>query len=648
MPSRTLALLLGGLLGWQANAAEIELRIIETTDIHTNIMDFDYFKDAPSAQLGLVRAATLIHQARQEAGNHLLVDNGDLIQGSPMGDYMASKGLAPGEIHPAYKAMNLLGYEVGNIGNHEFNFGLDFLQSAIAGAGFPYISANVLDAGSGEPLFRPYLIKEYEFGDTAGARHRLKVGYIGFVPPQIMTWDRRHLEGRVKAEDITATARRLVPKMKEEGADLIIAIPHSGLSTEPYRALAENSVYYLSQVPGIDAIAFGHSHAVFPGPDFAGLPGVDVEQGTINGVPAVMPGRWGSHIGIMDLRLEQDDNGWRIASARSHARPVYHAREQRPLAEADPALIQAVADDHQATRDFVGQPIGRASAPMYSYLALVQDDPTVQLVNMAQRDYVQRMIQGDPDLEGLPVLSAAAPFKAGGRKDGPGEYTEVEAGELSYRHAADLYLYPNTLVALRVKGRELKEWLECSAGMFNRIDPYSSQLQPLLNWEGFRTYNFDVIDGVEYQIDVTQPARYNGDCELVNPAAERITRLRFEGQPLDPEQDFLIATNNYRAYGGKFAGTGENHVAFASPDENRTVLADYISRVSREQGEVVPSTDHNWRLAPVAGTTPLQVVFETSPGEKAADFIHRHGRHAMEFVGLDDVGFGLYRLDLGR
>jgi 2',3'-cyclic-nucleotide 2'-phosphodiesterase/3'-nucleotidase len=158
-------------------------------------------------------------------------------------------------------------------------------------------------------------------------------------------------------------------------------------------------------------------------------------------------------------------------------------------------------------------------------------------------------------------------LKSGGRKNDPASFVEVEKGQLTFRNAADLYLYPNTLVVVKASGKEVKEWLECSAGQFNQIDPHSSKPQSLINWDGFRTYNFDVIDGVNYQIDVTQPARYDGECQSINPQAERIKNLTFNGKPIDPNATFLVATNNYRAYGGKFAGTGDGHIAFASPDE---------------------------------------------------------------------------------
>ncbi|QCT22626.1 bifunctional 2',3'-cyclic-nucleotide 2'-phosphodiesterase/3'-nucleotidase [Jejubacter calystegiae] len=640
------ATLIAMLVAVGAHAVTLDLRIMETTDLHSNMLAFDYYKDTPSDKFGLVRTASLIGIARAEATNSVLVDNGDLIQGSPLGDYMAHKGLSKGEVHPVYKAMNTLDYAVGNLGNHEFNYGLDYLHQALAGARFPYVNANIRSVKTGEPLFTPYLIKKTRVKDRDGQSHTLNIGYIGFVPPQIMVWDRANLKGRVTVDDITETARRYVPQMRKEGADIVVAVAHSGLSSDPWQAMAENSAGYLSQVPGIDAILFGHAHAVFPGKDFASIPGADIEKGTLNGIPAVMPGMWGDHLGIVDLALSNDDGSWKVVQGRAEARPIYDNVAKKSLAPVDKKLQNILNDAHNATRDFVSQPIGRSADNMYSYLALVQDDPTVQVVNNAQRDYVKRYIQGDPNLENLPVLSAAAPFKVGGRKNDPASFVEVEKGALTFRNAADLYLYPNTLVVVKASGLEVREWLECSAAQFNQIDINSSKPQRLLNWEGFRTYNFDIIDGVNYQIDVTQPARYDGECQLINPQAHRIKALTFNGKPVDPTATFLVATNNYRAWGGKFAGTGEEHIAFASPDENRAVLATWIAGRTRSDGEIRPAADNNWRLAPINSKTPLDIRFETSPTEKASAFIRANARYPMTRVGSDDIGFAIWQLNL--
>ena len=642
------ATLLATLIAASVNAATVDLRIMETTDLHSNMMDFDYYKDTATEIFGLVRTASLINDARNEVKNSVLVDNGDLIQGSPLADYMSAKGLKAGDIHPVYKALNTLDYTVGTLGNHEFNYGLDYLKNALAGAKFPYVNANVIDAKTKQPMFTPYLIKDTEVIDKDGKKQTLKIGYIGVVPPQIMGWDKANLSGKVTVNDITETVRKYVPEMREKGADLVVVLAHSGLSADPYKVMAENSVYYLSEIPGVDAIMFGHAHAVFPSKDFANIKGADIAKGTLNGVPAVMPGMWGDHLGVVDLQLNNDSGKWQVTQAKAEARPIYDIANKKSLAAEDSKLVETLKADHNATRQFVSKPIGKSADNMYSYLALVQDDPTVQVVNNAQKAYVEHYIQGDPDLAKLPVLSAAAPFKVGGRKNDPASYVEVEKGQLTFRNAADLYLYPNTLIVVKASGKEVKEWLECSAGQFNQIDPNSTKPQSLINWDGFRTYNFDVIDGVNYQIDVTQPARYDGECQVVNANAERIKNLTFNGKPLDPNAMFLVATNNYRAYGGKFAGTGDSHIAFASPDENRSVLAAWIADESKRAWEIHPAADNNWRLAPIAGDKKLDIRFETSPSDKAAEFIKEKGQYPMNKVATDDIGFAIYQVDLSK
>ena len=637
-----LTLLISGTL----QAATIDLRIIETTDLHGNMMNYDYFKDQYIDTFGLAKTANLIHQAREEVKNSVLVDNGDLIQGSPMADYALNKGLNKGDIHPVYKALNTLDYVVGNIGNHEFNFGLDFLQKSQAGANFPYVNANVYDAKTNKPFFRQYIILDKPVVDRDGKQHIIKIGYIGFVPPQIMQWDKLNLEGKVIVKDITETAKKLVPEMKKQGADIIVAIPHSGVSAEPYKALAENSVYYLSQVEGINAIMFGHSHGVFPSDDFKSLPNTDINTGNINNIPAVMPGQWGSHLGVVDLVIEGDKSNWKVVSGKSEARPIFDSKNKKALVDANKNITKVLKDDHEGTREFVGKPIGKVSTDINSYLALVEDTSALQIISDAQIDYVKQFVQGDPDLDGLPILSAIAPFKAGGRKNDPTAYVEVKKGDLTFRNAADIYLYPNILSAVKITGKEVKEWLECSAGVYNQIDINSSTPQYLINWDKFRTYNFDTIDGVSYEIDITKPARYDGSCQLINPESERIVNLTYQQKPIDPNQAFLIATNNYRAYTGAFPGTGGKNVKFNSPDDLRVILSAYITNHTKKHGQVNVTVDNNWRIAPITSQTNLDIRFESSPTDEAKTYIETHSLYPTKFVEKDNLGFGVYQLNL--
>jgi 2',3'-cyclic-nucleotide 2'-phosphodiesterase/3'-nucleotidase len=594
--------------------AIVQLRVLETSDIHMHVVDYDYLQDQPSVTVGLARTAALLAVARAEVSNSVLVDNGDLLQGNPLGDFMARhRGLQDGDVHPVYKAMNLLDYTVGNIGNHEFNYGLDFLAQSIAGANFPYISANVFhddgddDPSNDIPYFQQYLIADQTLTADDGSTHDIKIGFIGFVPPQIMQWDRSNLRGRVIAHDIVDTAAALVPRMKAEGADIVVAIPHSGISTATREGMEEQTTYYLSQVPDIDAIMFGHSHRVFPGETYADIDGVDLVNGTINGVAATMPGFWGSHLGFVDLQLSVVDGEWTVLQGTGSTRPIYKIENGETIALVEPLeeIAAAAAEEHEATIEFVRTAVGEVTAPINSYFALVQDDPSVQVVTNAQKRYVEELIAGT-EYDGLPVLSASAPFKTGGR-GGRDYYTEIAAGEIALKHIADLYIYPNTLRVVQVSGAEVREWLEMSAGLFNQVDPDSSDEQDLIA-PRFASFNFDVIDGVEYRIDLTQAARYSPDGKLANPDSHRIVDLKYDGQPIDLGQTFLVATNNYRADGGGgFPGLSGDNVIIAAPDANRDVLADYIFDLKT----LDPSADGNWAFAPI--NDDVIVTFSSSP-----------------------------------
>ncbi|KPZ72618.1 MULTISPECIES: bifunctional 2',3'-cyclic-nucleotide 2'-phosphodiesterase/3'-nucleotidase [Shewanella] len=653
---------------------EVDLRIMETSDIHANIMDYNYYSGQTDKTIGLARTAALIHEARAEVSNSVLVDNGDLLQGSPMGDYIAHEFKSTNQLadtHPAYKAMNTLNYEVGNIGNHEFNYGLDFLDQATAESNFPYISANVYcevddcfrDVKAGEPLFEPFIIKDQLVVDKNGDEHTIQIGYIGFVPPQIKIWDKQNLDGKVIARGIVESAERYVPQMKAAGADVIIAIPHSGIgsSENPSDMNAENATWALTTVEGIDAIMFGHSHSVFPSSQFADVENVDLDKGTINGVAAVMPGRWGDNLGVVDLTLTQEDGAWTVVNSQSDARPIFIKATDTTeefAVEPDADIHAMVEIEHNATLDYVNAPIGKSSTDMYSFLSLVQDDPTVQIVSNAQIDAVAEAASKVDALKGIPVLSASAPFKAGGRHSTTSDadsYVQVPAGDLTYKNAADLYLYPNTMVAVKVTGAEVKDWLECSANQFNQIDPTSTAAQNLINWDTHRTYNYDVIDGVNYKIDVTQPNKFDGDCAVVNADASRIVDLSytdadgttFTGDEL-ASKEFIIASNNYRAFGGKFAGTGAEFVVMELPDTNREALAQYISEESETHGEVDPSADNNWDFVTIDSATTLDIRFETQDSATADKFVEDYQVRPMtKRTDLtDEFGFAIYNIDL--
>ena len=266
---------LGGLSAGQRG---VHLRVIETTDLHLHLLPYDYYADRPWDGIGLVSAARLIEQARAEAPNALLFDNGDFLQGTPMGDYVAhERGLREGDVHPIIAAMNALDFDAITLGNHEFNYGLDFLMRAIDGAACPVVSSNLATRLGADPrrdrtLIKPYVLLDRQVTDGMGVAHPIRIGVIGFAPPQVVDWDNHALDGRLFARDIVGAARAWVPEMIEAGADLILALAHTGIGAARHSDGMENAAVPLARVPGIDALLTGHSHLVFPSPVFGAMP----------------------------------------------------------------------------------------------------------------------------------------------------------------------------------------------------------------------------------------------------------------------------------------------------------------------------------------------------------------------------------------
>ncbi|WP_425418193.1 bifunctional 2',3'-cyclic-nucleotide 2'-phosphodiesterase/3'-nucleotidase [Oricola indica] len=627
----------------RAQANQAHLRIMETTDIHVAVLPYDYYADRPNDTMGLARTASIIDGFRKEATNTMLIDNGDYLQGNPMGDWIAyERGMDGDVVHPVIEAMNVLGYDCGTLGNHEFNYGLSFMDKVNSGANYPIVCANLVNGTElaanprDDKLYmKPYVILDKTVTDGAGEEQTVRVGFIGFVPPQIMTWDSRHLVGNVMTRDIVETAKAWVPQMKEDGADIVIALSHSGIDGVQTEMM-ENASLFLAGVDGIDAVFTGHQHRVFPG-DFDGIEGVDNVKGTLMGKPAVQGGFWGSHMGLIDLMIERDGNSWKVIDSTVETRPISKRNEDRSvtaLVENLPAVEAAVIDEHESTLAYVRTPVGETSAPLYSYFALVADDPSVQIVSQAQIWYVSDLLK-DGEYGDLPVLSAAAPFKAGGR-GGPEYYTDVPAGSVAIKNVADLYLYPNTVRAVAIDGATVKEWLEMSAGIFNQVEPGKAD-QPLMNPD-FPSYNFDVIDGVTYKIDLSKPAKYTSKGEIANAESSRIVDLMFDGKPIDPAQKFVVATNNYRAGGGgNFPDINNDVVILSAPDTNRDVIVRYIV----DQGTINPSADANWTFAPVEDAT---VIFETGP--KGAQYAGDVRGVKIEPAGDGEGGFAKFRITL--
>jgi len=638
-----------------APGTHARLALLETTDIHTNVLSYDYFRLTEDRDVGFERAAGLIRAARKEFENSLTFDAGDTIQGTALADWQAQvKPLACDSELAVYKAMDEVGYDAGTIGNHEFNYGLAFLSRATGtpfnvdgipvekckGPHFPLVLGNVFSAKDGKPLYAPWRILVrtiHAHAPDGSARDvTLRIGVFGVTPNQIMDFDKRNLEGKVTVTGMVEAAQKYVPELRKAGADLVIALVHGGIDTSPYSSRTENGGWHLAGVPGIDAVLLGHSHNIFPNPGdaksrYAHLPEVDDSRGFIRGVPAVMGNYYGKNIGLIDLALTYQDGRWQVDRAATHAEVRSVKNSDGSHVDPDARIAPLVATEHEATIAYVRTPIGQSDFVLSTYFLAAGDTSALQIVTAAERDYVEKYIAANlPQYAGIPVVGAASPFKAG--FGGPRDYTDVKAGPLSIANAADLYLYPNTVSAVKVDGAGVKAWLEKSASWFNRIDPAKTEPQQLINTR-VPTYTFDVIQGsLTWLIDVTKPV------------GQRVENLRYREQPVSDTQPFIVVTNNYRASGGgNFPGLDGSNLVISAPDTNRDVLIAYI-RAARQVTRARFGSERSWSFAPVRTAGP--VLFTSAAGK--LDLARAAGIDNVTLSHENGDGTAIYALDLSR
>jgi 2',3'-cyclic-nucleotide 2'-phosphodiesterase / 3'-nucleotidase len=622
----------------------VAFRLLATSDLHAHLLAWDYYADRASDTVGLARVAALIAVARAEVADCLYLDNGDLIEGNPLADHQADATDAA--LHPMVAALNVLGCDAATLGNHEFSHGMAYLRRALAGMRFPVVSANMLTHKGDCPhqdatLIPPFVILDRMVRDQTGQLHLLRVGIFGLTPPQVLDWDGARIDEPLAARDMVEAAGHAIACLRAEGADLVVALAHTGLGTVTNvhatdQRGAENAGMMLAGLPGLDALVLGHAHQVFPSAAFADVAGADVVQGTLNGVPTVMPGTHGSHLGVIDLRLVRGIAGWQVQHGRAEARAIAmrdaHGQAQALVAD-DPGMLALAAPAHRAVRDWMARQIGQSVAPLHSFWALVDDAPMQRLIAAAQARHLRGIIAGT-EYGDLPVLSAVAPFKTGGR-GGPDNFTHIPAGPMLMRHAADLYVFPNTFAALVLTGAEIETWLERAVSAYARVMP--GQGDQLLLDPAFPGFGIEMIAGLTYGLDLTAPAMHDPRGALVNPKGGRIRDLCFAGQPIDRAARFALATNSYRL-GVTTALMAQRPEVIATGGLTvRQILLDQFTAHT-----VVPAAPPpGWHLQSAQGCT---VVIETGP--EAARYLAEVARFRPVNLGLNDAGFLRFRLHL--
>ncbi len=565
------------------------LTVLGTTDLHGNVYNWNYFNNAAYSDssgnaIGIAKAATLIKNMRAERGADrcLTLDAGDTIQGTPLAYYFAKiDPITEGSRHPMATAMNAVGYDAAALGNHEFNYGLDTLREFQRQCHFPLLSANTVDWNTGRPVFRPYVLKCVKVPGSAP----LTVGILGLVTPGVAIWDKANVEGKVRFPGIVEQAKKMVPRMKRAGADIVIVSCHSGATTSssygdalPY---PENASRLLAeQVPDIDAVLVGHAHVE--------VPELKVRN-EVTGREVLLsePLYWGMRVSVMDFELQKVYGRWTVRSSRSTLLNANTVPEDKRIA-------RLVRPAHEKVLTYVNSAIGTSTEAMSAATSRYEDTAAMDFINLVQGEAVRDALVGTPQ-EGLPVLSIAAPFN---------KAAAIPQGEVTVRDVAGLYIYDNTLLGITLSGSQVKDYLEQSATYFKQVPdagPFTpdevtnaaTDLAP----NGTPDYNYDIMGGVDEALTY--------DIDIAAAPGSRITGLSYAGAAIAADAEFVIAINNYRqSGGGNFPHVVDAPVVYNRQVEIRQLLIDWVTENEVIDPPVFASTD--WRL--VADGVPVEIA----------------------------------------
>lgn len=524
------------------SSSQATCEILVTSDIHGYIYPTDY-RSRDERSLGLAKLATMIRREREKSRNGLLIDNGDIIQGTPLCSYyMKHKEGA----HPSIKVLNTLGYDAAVPGNHEFNYGLDELRRVIADSDFPWLSAGILDEGNGRlPAFgKPYIVKTTESG--------MKIAILGVTTHYIPHWENpRHIEGLI-FQDALEAVKQWVPRIRqEEQPDLLVVSYHGGFERdirtgEPAERLTgENQGYAMCmEVPGIDVLITGHQHR-FIAED-------------IGGVTVIQPGCNGQVLGKITVHFNKDEGGkWCLMHKQAE---LLYPDE---TVEADKAVLEVALELEARTQEWLDQPIGQVSGDMtiHSPLACrLADNPFMEFVNRVQMEAA-----------GVGISNASLLSNE----------SKGFQGSITMRDVLTNFMYPNTLTVLRLTGRDIREALEQTSNYFvmgpnGEIDVNPAYIEPKA-----QHYNYDMWEGIEYVLDVSRPV------------GQRVVRFARNGADIREDEEFDVVMNNYRA------GGGGNYDMYRGKPVVKEILsdaADLVAEYVLRRGTITAECDHNWKV----------------------------------------------------
>ncbi len=585
----------------------VDLRIMGTTDLHGQLNSKDYEKGVDYNNGGLARLSDLIKRTKNEvsAESVILLDAGDTLY-----DYTTEYIFSENQqvIQPIYKAMATIGYDAITLGNHDFDYGYDYILNQLKGSGLKDITvlSNVTDSKTGEHPFQENMIITRTLTTSAGNKVEVKIGILGLTIPTL-TGKTHSYVGLLKGEDMVSNAKTQAAKLKQKGADVVVALAHTGIGSEAPELNFKNVAYALTKISDVDVVICGHEHNQFPTTDYSSpyfkLPYVEKSTYLMNDKNVIMAGNRGNSLGVVDLRLTvYKDGGYRISDRRSELRLVTAdtTKENKTLAglygEWDKQMLHY-------SNDIIAEL--KEGELIQNYYGMLGDNPAIQLLNDAKIDYAQRFVQTKGSkYVNYPIIAASNYYAYGI----PSTVNYVNISDsITESELSSIQPYNNYLYIYTITGKQLKEWLEWSASAYETAalpSKWSSstmnglmkdyQLNSLLREDWMNDWSsFTVFDGVNYVMNSSNEPRYDISGNKIS-SSNRISRITYNGKNITDDMEFLLVANKITS--PKAANQGvESQAILGGFVRTQTVLSKYINEIS-DNGSILPQLDYNWNV----------------------------------------------------
>lgn len=546
-----------------AQTKTVELRILETSDVHGCFFPYDFINRCPMKG-SLARVSTYVKQLRDKYGDNLLLfDNGDILQGQPTCYYC--NYVKPEMENVAASVINYLRYDAQTIGNHDVETGHEVYDKWINEVKCPMLGANVIDIKTGEPYLKPYTIFE---------REGVKIAVIGMLTPAIPNWLNENLWKGLRFESIVKSARKWVKLVKEkEHPDVIIGLFHSGkeggIKTDEYE---EDETYKTAkEVAGFDVILNGHDHTMHK----------DIVR-NVEGKHVLCLNPSSNALMISDVKLTVKLNKGKVIEKKAEGEVVKISN-----IGIDQEFVDYFQPQIDSVKAYVDRIIGKSDVTIRVRDSYFGSAPFSDFIHNLQ----------------LKITGADISFNAPLTYD-----SEIKEGDIRVSDMFNLYKYENQIYVLRMTGEEVRKHLEMSYDLWvNTMTSPDDHIMLLNEFAkndkqrfGFKNlaFNFDSAAGIIYEVDVTKP-----DGQKV-----RIISMA-NGEPFDENKWYNVVMNSYRGNGGgefltRGAGIPHDELAKRRIYESEKDQRFYLTKEIEKMGRISPKANNNWRFVPEEWTVP--------------------------------------------